>query len=874
MNKSLSTLALLAAWSVLAPVRLFAQLTPEDDAFARAELAAIAPDADEARRSAWANAIVEKLLPGASAERIEDRATPQTRLDRLAALASAPGNGPIRAALCAALAARTTSATPQPGRLWILRMLERYGGRECAAALGELLRDEDERISDAARRALQSNGSSEASEVLRSAVKSMADGAARAALLDSLAARSDEKLCEIATPLAASPDDAVARAAISAIGASCGVGAIEPLLILLHGEDALRQSAAADALLRIGQRSAGQGQRDPARAAFMHLVTTSRTPLLQSAGLRGLALVDPDEALSRLTPIVVGGESPELWPAALTILREISGDAAGAMIADAVGGAPADRAPFLIDVLADRGDRGAMPALLMALESSHAPVRAAALRALQTLGGEPAITPITQRAASADANERKLIVETLARIPGIDDAILARLGPSEPPASRAVLIAASSRRSADGEDAFFDALLDPHADVQQAGWEALAEHTTLDHLVELVALLNESRGPTREIAETAMVAIARRADRGDERIASSLAENASGTPSLRASLIRILGRLGTPRAMHELRGAIADPSDDVVDAAVRQLAEWPSSDALDVLVEVASRPRQPVHAILATRGFARLVRKSPGGLSPDEVLARIERVLALPLRVEERRLVVSAAGECGSARAMSVIRPLLKDAELRPAAAASLAAAAARALADDPDGADAALEELSAGEFGPQIAKSVADARQLQQKFAGFLGKWDVAGPFHTDGKKAAEIFDVAYPPESGEPADWRPLTARSKDSPWVFDLTRIDGGANRCIYARTIVHSEEAQPARLEIASDDGVKVWVNGKLVHGVSRTRGLTLGEDKVAVELRPGDNEILLKVMQEAGGWGFAAALRSPDGGELGGVRKRE
>ena len=71
-----------------------------------------------------------------------------------------------------------------------------------------------------------------------------------------------------------------------------------------------------------------------------------------------------------------------------------------------------------------------------------------------------------------------------------------------------------------------------------------------------------------------------------------------------------------------------------------------------------------------------------------------------------------------------------------------------------------------------------------------------------------------------------------------------------------------------LEIGSDDGVKVWLNGELVHSNNVMRGVTTGEDKVKVNLKKQWNELLLKVTNGAGGWGASVRLTGLTGAECG------
>ena len=106
---------------------------------------------------------------------------------------------------------------------------------------------------------------------------------------------------------------------------------------------------------------------------------------------------------------------------------------------------------------------------------------------------------------------------------------------------------------------------------------------------------------------------------------------------------------------------------------------------------------------------------------------------------------------------------------------------------------------------------------------------------------------------------------------PWVMDLLKALGGEQRVAYARTWVHCDQQQPARLELGTDDGVKVWLNRKVVHANNTFRGLQPGSDKVNVTLNAGWNPLLLKVTQLNQGWAFCARFRKPDGSHLDGLQ---
>lgn len=106
---------------------------------------------------------------------------------------------------------------------------------------------------------------------------------------------------------------------------------------------------------------------------------------------------------------------------------------------------------------------------------------------------------------------------------------------------------------------------------------------------------------------------------------------------------------------------------------------------------------------------------------------------------------------------------------------------------------------------------------------------------------------------------------------PWILNLSRAVGGSDRAVYLRSRVWSAKAQPAMLELGSDDGVKAWVNAALVHANNVPRALRPWEDEADIELQEGWNALMLKVVQGGGGWAACARVRARDGTDIHGLR---
>ena len=102
------------------------------------------------------------------------------------------------------------------------------------------------------------------------------------------------------------------------------------------------------------------------------------------------------------------------------------------------------------------------------------------------------------------------------------------------------------------------------------------------------------------------------------------------------------------------------------------------------------------------------------------------------------------------------------------------------------------------------------------------------------------------------------------------MELDRVLGGENRIAYLRCKVWSIENQEVRLDVGSDDGIKIWLNSEVVHSNNVPRGCTPDQDKVEVKLRKGWNTLMLKITQGGGEWAACARFRTPDGAPLKGL----
>jgi len=143
-----------------------------------------------------------------------------------------------------------------------------------------------------------------------------------------------------------------------------------------------------------------------------------------------------------------------------------------------------------------------------------------------------------------------------------------------------------------------------------------------------------------------------------------------------------------------------------------------------------------------------------------------------------------------------------------------------------------------------------------------FLRNWQLLGPFAGQGEGWG--LETPYPPESdgvkldnaypglGGEARWRAAAAEGS----YVNLKFLLGAAENAVaYAAAWVHSDRERPAVFAVGSDDRCKVWLNRKLLLTGQNATYASAGEFIAPVVLAAGWNEVLLKVTQGTGEWGF-------------------
>jgi hypothetical protein len=165
-------------------------------------------------------------------------------------------------------------------------------------------------------------------------------------------------------------------------------------------------------------------------------------------------------------------------------------------------------------------------------------------------------------------------------------------------------------------------------------------------------------------------------------------------------------------------------------------------------------------------------------------------------------------------------------------------------------------------------------AAPLPRRVVRGLDEFYLLGPFHNLGPKKASLgLTQRLPPEDridlkaryagkgGKKIGWKRIGPQDISWQGFVDLLKLAGNVNDAVaYAYTVFEARAAAEMVVYAGSDDGIAAWLNGAEICRTEARRGAWPGQDKLNLKLRPGRNELLLKIDQKDGSWGFYADVK--------------
>ncbi|HEX5218903.1 MAG TPA: HEAT repeat domain-containing protein [Verrucomicrobiae bacterium] len=763
------------------------------------------------------------------------------------------------------------SNAPVPEKEDACRKLKLTGTTKSVPALVALLTHEH--LYQSACDVLETMPAPEAGNALRAALKTTS-GNAKAAVIHALGEKRYQPATGDLAQLLTDSDSLVATAAARALGQTGSNDAIRELQQALGKATGPLRSATVDALLNGASQLLAAGKGAEARKIYQQFDNATEKEGVRTAAYAGLIrAAEANEALKLVSDGIAGTDSAH-QSAALRLAVEIQDPKATAAFTNLLTTTSPPVQAALVRLLQLRGDVAAAPAVLAMAKSLEPNVRVAALTALGTLGDVSSISLLADAAASPEATEQKAarVALTELRRGEIAEAMIAQLSSANPAVQVELIRALAARMDKSSAPRLLELASTGNAQTRRTALRGLDQLADGSHLPTLVKLLEDAKDdPSRAEIQSVFESLADRTPTGQKLNVSSIAQalNHINVPT-RVALLQVSAFFADARLRDGLRAALKDTNEVVRTSAARALCNSRDPQLMPELLELAKSAPEPGLRALALEGYVRLIGENDANFPSTRRVQLLKSAYALAARPEDKRLILSSLATAPNLESLQLARTACGEPGIKAEAEVACARIAKALLAAEPTAATTALQNLATN---GSTANVQAEAKSILKQFD---SGWLASGPYRRRGKEAMDLFDIVFPPERRNPGTnvivwWRAPGTADLSRRGEVDLLGIAGGDQCAVYLKTRVFAPAAQDALFEIGSDDGIKLWLNGELIHTNNAVRGLTPGQDRARGKLREGWNDLFAKVTQSTAGCGMAVTIKNASGSEINGLR---
>ncbi|MHC4694043.1 MAG: HEAT repeat domain-containing protein [Planctomycetota bacterium] len=721
----------------------------------------------------------------------------------------------------------------------------------------------DEKMSHMALYVLTHIDSPEVDKALLAALDK-ASGRAKLGIINMLGNRRCSAALKPLGKLMVSADKQVANEAVKAIGRIGVAGAILQEA-LADGEHSAKD-VIAEACLECADRFLEKGLNRAGSSLYKSVFTSDSPGHVRAAALRGLSESLGEQA----SPFVVRSlksDNKDLYGMAVVIVRNTAEKKTAEKMSAGFSSLRPEVQVLLINALAARNDRAAVGVIKDACQSNSVAVRIAALRALGKVGDESTIGLLVSHAAQGIDAERDAALESLVSLPGsnVNGVLVERLDNSNNAGKAIVCRALHERNAVEAAAALIKAARTGDRSVRVEALKALrslAGQGEIPALVDLIFVVEPEQAD--EVGRT-LAAVARRSSSHKECTESILSKlNQAETDEQRVALLMTLGGLGNDLALPVLRRGLEDKNSDIRYVAIKALSAWPNMAVAEDLLKVVRSTSNRTHRVLALRGYIDLV--DAASLSAAGKLERYRQAMELADRDSEKKKVLSVLAKLNNLEAFQMAMSKLDEPSLKNEAAQAACVIAEKIYTKKGRQIKGDLEKIIEANVSESIEQKAREILQNINKVKYYVTDWEVSGPYTQEGKNYSALFDMPFEPEinGGKGAKWRKMsTGTDSSQSFYLDLLKaLNGGEQRVAYLRTKLQWPAERQVKLWIGSDDGNKVWVNGKLVHANNVARAFTPDQDSATVTLRKGENIIMMKITQNNMPWGASLRIEEP------------
>ncbi len=566
------------------------------------------------------------------------------------------GLAEIEQSMLTVLAAKDTTPAAKD---FICRQLSIYGTEAGADALGAMLKDAQ--TADMARYALERIPGNKVDEVLLAALVVVEDKT-KIGITSTLANRGCARALKPLAELAGNENQAVAAAAISAIGR---IGGKEAADILSGWEGKVSPELQVRLLESSIVCADGLKDRTMAAKIYQRLYEKKDFPLIRAAAFCGLFKCSTDNAAALIIKGLKDNDQ-RVQTTAVGLVKGLKGKDITAVISGA-GELSQTHQIQLLAALGQAADAAGLGYALKSLGSGDGQVRLASIDTLAVIGDVSAIEPLAQAGAGGDKEQKDAARQALSIIDGADaDKKIVRLiesmrGQNGKEGIRTELIfAAGQRRIRDALDVIIEEIKGPDGQVRQQAARSLGEIAVPADMPALAKLLAER--PEAAVQDVVLsVALKQPQRKGRAKVLNEYSREISDTSVLKAFL-SVLGRTGDPDSLEALKEWSESKDAGLSDAAFRAMCDWPGDELIEQMF-FYSQSKDSRMSVLAIRSGIRMTGASENK-SCSEKVELLKKFFLSASRVEEKRLVLGAYGLCICPEAVAAAGESIEQADL------------------------------------------------------------------------------------------------------------------------------------------------------------------------------------------------------------------
>ncbi|MEE9502819.1 MAG: family 16 glycoside hydrolase [Candidatus Aminicenantaceae bacterium] len=387
---------------------------------------------------------------------------------------------------------------------------------------------------------------------------------------------------------------------------------------------------------------------------------------IQCAALSTLAAALGENAFWDLLA-AMDNPNKELRWRALELAGTIKGEEATSRWIKKMAGASPEVQMEIITMLGQRGDKTALPALLQKLKSEEKAVRLAAIPAVAWIGGSNILPELMDVLWTGGDEEINAVKQVLLGLPGslVVSKAVERLEEMPPPGRVALIEILSERRAREYADAVFVQTKNDEGEIRRAALKAI-KHLVSEHdLPRLIGLLLEAEDDDEiPLMQNAAVASSNLISDPEKRADLFLEALDDAPVSKQIHLLKPLSRIGGERALQRVIQETKNEDENIQDAAIHTLSEWPDMNAAEELLNISRNTENQKHFHFAIQGFVRLVNEAD--LVPEKKFVMLKEALEISENVDIKSLVLSGLANVKTLESLKLVagyldNPYLKD---------------------------------------------------------------------------------------------------------------------------------------------------------------------------------------------------------------------